>query len=121
VNPSLTATMELRVTNQAGGFIDCDSGLINVGRGSGESFIQELHHTAQGESDVTVLNGTPGVHRVRLQVNGHDFDIPNLQDSETRTIDVSSAMQNGTSNTVLVVAQGPRDSNIVVMVGHSSK
>jgi hypothetical protein len=111
-----TASVTLRAIDQSGASTSCNLALITVGRGSGESFVQEL----QGDRDVTVLNGTPGVNRVRPQVNGHDFHVTNLQAGERRTVDVSSVMQNGTDNSVLVVALGPRGSSVVVLtVGDS--
>jgi hypothetical protein len=74
---------------------------------------------ASTESHVTITNGTPGVDRVRLVVNGHPFQVTGLNDRQQRTVDVSSAMRKGSDNTILVVAQGPRNSSAVVIVTDS--
>jgi hypothetical protein len=116
---SLGASVALRATNQAGQFTDCDPALVTVGRAPGESPVQVVHHLARAESHVTIRNGTPGLDRVRLVVNGHQFEAGDLHDGQTRTVDVSSAMRQGSNNTVLVVAHGPRNSSAAVIVTDS--
>jgi hypothetical protein len=119
VDQTTGASVALRVTNQAGVFTDCDPALVSVGREPGESPVQVVHHVARTESHVTIVNGTPGVGRVRLVVNGHTFEVRDLHDGQTRKIDVSSAMRKGSNNTILVMADGPRNSSAVVVVSDS--
>ena len=111
-----TATVALRVTNLAGQFTDCDPALVTVGRQPGDSPVEVIKHVAQGESQVTVTNATPGVDRLRLIVDGQKFEVIDLQDGETRTLDVSSAMRRGTDNTIIVVCHGRKGSSAVVMI-----
>jgi hypothetical protein len=75
-----------------------------------------LDHVALGESHLTLVNGRPGVDRLRIQVNGHEFKLTDLVGGQTQTLDLSSAMRRGARNTVVVVAHGPRDSSATVMV-----
>jgi hypothetical protein len=110
------ASVALRVTNQAGQFTDCDPGVVTVGRQPGESPVQVLHHLAHGESQVTIINGAPGVHTIRLVVNGRHFEVSNLQPDQTVNLDVSEAMRKRDTNTLRVVAVGPAGSSAVVIV-----
>src|SRR5262249_22999629 len=57
------------------------------------------------EHNVTITNGAPGVNNVRIIVNGAKFEVAGLQDGESRTIDVVSAMK-GDANTFSVEALG---------------
>lgn len=116
IDDSQGATVALRVTNQAGLVTDCDPAMVTVGRQPGDSPVQVLHHIARTESHVTIVNGTPGVDQVRLEVNGHPFLVTGLQAGQTRTINVSAAMRKGTSNTILVVAHGPRGSSATLIL-----
>jgi hypothetical protein len=119
VNQNASSSLTLRVTDQTGSSTTCDPALVTVGRAPGESPVQMIHHVTQGESHVTIANGTPGVNRVRLLVNGQPFKIADLHDAETRTLDVSSALRNGSDNTVLVLSHGAKGSSAVVMVSDS--
>jgi hypothetical protein len=113
------ASVTLLATDQSGTSTSCDPALLAVGRAPGDSPAQVLRHLAQGESHLTVIDGTPGIDRLRIDVNGHRFVMQDLQDGQSQTLDVSSAMRKGTRNTLLVVAHGPRDSSAVVIVSDS--
>jgi hypothetical protein len=119
VDLSRTATVGLRVTNVAGQFTDCDPALVSIGRTAGESPVQVVRHLSQGESQVTIVNGSPGLERLVLLVNGHRFEADDLHDGETRAVDVSAAMRKGERNTILLVGHGPRDSSATVLVSDS--
>jgi hypothetical protein len=68
---------------------------------------------------VRISNGTPGLDRVRLVVNGHHFEAADLHDGDKRTLDVSSSMRKGSDNTIVVVAYGPRGGSAAVLVSDS--
>jgi hypothetical protein len=95
LDQSRSATLTLSATDRNGTSTTCDLGLVTVGRASVDSPLQVVHHLAQVASNVTISNGTRGVDRVRLLVNGHPFKVVDLHDGETRTLDVSSAMRKG--------------------------
>jgi hypothetical protein len=64
---------------------------------------------------VTILNGTPGLSRLSLVVDGHIFEVAGLTDGETRRIDVSSAMRRG-NNTITLIAQSKRDGTASILI-----
>lgn len=119
VDQSARSTLTLHATDQTGAGTDCDPALMSVGRAPGDSPVQVIHHVARTESHVTITNGTPGVGRIRLEINGHHFEATDLHNDQVRTLEVSSAMRKGSDNTILVIAHGPRDSSAVVMLSDS--
>jgi hypothetical protein len=112
-------TLTLHATDQTGAATSSDPALVTVGREPGDSPVQVIQHLASGESQVTITDGTPGVNHVRLLVNGHPFEVADLHDGQTQTLDVSSAMRTGSDNTIVVIAHGPRGSSAVVLVSDS--
>jgi hypothetical protein len=76
---------------------------------------ETFHHVAQGESQVRILNATPGLSRLRLVVDGHVFEVSGLKDGETHLVDVSSAMRRG-NNTITLVAQGKSEGTAVILI-----
>jgi beta-propeller repeat-containing protein len=118
LDQSRPATVTLRATDQTGSSTSCDPALVTVGHAPDDSPVQVIRHLDQAEGHLTISNGTPGVDRVRLLVNGQPFKVADLHDGETRTLDVTPAMRRG-DNTILVVAHGARGASAVVMVADS--
>jgi hypothetical protein len=78
INQTLGSTVTLKATDAAGTGATCDPAIVTVGRGPGERPVQVLDHVALGESHLTLVNGRPGVDRLRIQVNGHEFKLTDL-------------------------------------------
>jgi hypothetical protein len=117
IDQSKTSQVALQVTNVAGQVTNCDPILTEVGRDGpyGVPRAATFHHVAQGESHVTISNGTPGLARLRLVVNGHAYEVTALTDGETRLLDVSSAMRRG-DNTLTLIAQGKTDGTATILI-----
>jgi hypothetical protein len=79
-----------------------------------------LRDIPAAERYVTVRNHTPGLSRLRLIVNGFTFSLYSLFDGETRTVDVGEAMNPGTSNTVVLVGEGPAGASALVVIADSA-
>jgi hypothetical protein len=75
---------------------------------------------AQGESQVTILNNTHGLNRLKLVVNGHMFKLANLADGERRQLDVSAAMRKG-NNTLTIAAQGGGHGTASILVADNQR
>jgi hypothetical protein len=118
VDQSIGSRVALRVTNKAGQAVDCDPVMVNVGRQPGQRPVQIVKHLSQRESQVTIVNATPGVNTVRLLVNGHQFMVTGLQAGDTRSVDVSAAMHNTSDNTIVVVVHGPAGGSAAVVVSN---
>jgi hypothetical protein len=117
LNSALSGSMTLRAIDLAGNVTNCDPILTEVGKDGpgGAPRSETYHHLARGESQLTVTNGVPGLDRLRVVVNGRQFELRNLDDGETRTLDVSSAMRKG-DNTITLIAQGKDDGIATVLI-----
>jgi hypothetical protein len=117
IDQSKSSQVALQVTNVAGLVTNCDPILTEVGRDGphGAPRAETFRHIAQGESQVTILNGTPGLARLRLVVDGYPFEVSGLTDGETRLVDVSSAMRRG-NNTLTLIAQGKTDGTASILI-----
>jgi hypothetical protein len=117
IDQSKTSHVALQVTNVAGLVTNCDPILTEVGRDGpgGVPRAETFRHIPQGESQVTISNGSPGLRRLRLVVDGHIFEVAGLTDGETRRIDVSSAMRRG-NNTITLIAQSKRDGTASILI-----
>ena len=58
------------------------------------------------EHYVRVANGSPGLDRVSLMVNGRTFEIGALDPGQSVLVDVGSAMNEGDQNTIVALAYG---------------
>jgi hypothetical protein len=85
----------------------------------GANPVEVLRHVPANEGKLTITNETPGVERLRVVVNGRQFALADLKDGETRTLDVSGAMQAGDDNRIMLIAYGSRGGSAVVLVSDS--
>jgi hypothetical protein len=117
---SQLARVELNILDVAGNLTDCDPFLVEVGSVPGVRRAETIHHVAHGESTVSITNLTPGLSSLRIVVNGRSFEVNDLVDGETRSIDISSAMRRNDNNTITVIAQGKAHGAAVVMIADSA-
>jgi hypothetical protein len=117
IDQTKSSQVALQVTDVAGQVANCDPILTEVGRDGphGAPRAETSRHIAQGESQVTILNNTPGLMRLRLIVDGHPFEVTGLTDGESRLVDVSAAMRRG-NNTITLVAQGKSEGTATILI-----
>ncbi len=117
INQSLPSTVQLTATDVAGNKTTCDRvfALLQI-RKAGKPVSQTYTGLPQAESKVRIANGSPGVKRVKLVVNGTRFKVWGLADGEVRFLDVSAAMRAGNANTITVTARGKRGGSVVVII-----
>jgi hypothetical protein len=70
---------------------------------------------ARGPS-VMILNGDVGLQDVTLTVNGVTFQVSDLQSSETREVDISSALIKGGKNRITLTGEGPEGATADALV-----
>jgi hypothetical protein len=119
VDESEKAILALRATDVTGRSTTCGSVIATVGRGAGVQPVQIMRDMPAAESHVTIINATPGVGRIWLVVNSKLFKMTDLQDGETRTLDVASAMRAGSNNTIRVITLGLNGGSATVFVSDS--
>jgi Domain of unknown function DUF11 len=100
------AEVGLQVTDVAGNVTNCDPVDLTVSRSTGAPTGTTVTHVTQQEQTVTIRNGTPGLTNISISVNGTNFEVAGLKDGDKRNVDISSALQSGSNNTVVLMPKG---------------
>jgi hypothetical protein len=120
-NNSLSASVQLTVKDVAGNTTVCDPVLTSSVRSASDSqpASQTYNGLDQAESKVTIMNGNPGMKKVTVEVNGTKFRELNLDAGQVVHLDVSSAMQAGSNNTVTISAKGQKGASADIVIADS--
>jgi hypothetical protein len=106
-DPAVTKSrFTLRVIDASGNVTLCDPVLTLQVREDGQPVSDTLSRLPQAEHLVTVLNGSPGVRTLHVNVNGRTFTLAGLKDGEERSLDVASAVRPGDANAISLTAVG---------------
>lgn len=116
INPSQASVVALEVRNQAGYLTACDPVQTEVIRTPGISTKQVFRNIPQSENQLDIDNGTPGLQKLLVIVNGQKFKVKHLEDGEKRTLDLSSAMEPGSGNTVKLKARGQQGGTASILL-----
>ena len=106
VNPQLSATVNARVYDNCGNGRQFDPVLAQVTVAAGGEVRQGYSGIPAAEHYVCVANGSPGLSRVKLVVNGRTFEVNPLEDGKAWVVDVRAAMNEGKQNTVVLIGWG---------------
>jgi hypothetical protein len=122
IDQSQRSRVELVATDLAGNQIVCDPIQALISRDDARPEVQTYSDIPQVEDKVTVMNGTPGLKKVEITVNGVKFKVKDLRDGDSTMIDVASAMHAGNNNVVSVKANGKKGAwaNIIIWDGGQS-
>jgi hypothetical protein len=77
-----------------------------VGREEGKPVSTEPIELPDTIHSARVINSSPGVKNLEIQVNGVKFQVAGLKDNEERDVDISSAIVGGDSNIAFITALG---------------
>ena len=110
------ARVALRVTDVAGNVTNCDPVLVALDRATGKPKRVTVPDLPQVEHFITVTNGTPGITTLRIEVNGTALKPLHLDDGQTTTLNVASAMAPGSANTIILTPTGKPGGNATVLI-----
>jgi hypothetical protein len=110
--------IEIRATDVKGNPTVCDPVLVDVPRDTGRPVSETYSGLKAEESAVTVDNGSPGLRKLEVEVNGETFRVTGLGDGERKLLDVSSAMVPGSSNVITLRGYGKPGSRAAVMISN---
>jgi hypothetical protein len=112
---SQTASAQLTVADACGNTVICDPVLTDL-TGTGKLVEQVLTDLPAADRFVAILNGTPGLRRLKVIVNGQIYELKGLRDGERKMLNVTAAMQPGNANQIVLRALGPAGSSATVAV-----
>jgi hypothetical protein len=107
VNQTLSSIVGLRATDRAGNSTTCDPVMTDAIRSPGKPVLQTVDGVTIQDHVVTVFNGTPGLQTLLVRVNRRTFVLPALKDDERATIDIATALKEGTNSVTLIVLGRP--------------
>ena len=105
------ANVDLRITDVAGNVTDCDPLVTSVKvsrqlRAGRHALVQTFTGVAQAESKIRIVNGEPGLKRLRVTVNGQVFWFNRLKPGQVHVYDFAKAMRPGHTNTIRLRGYG---------------
>ncbi|MGH2451009.1 MAG: Ig-like domain-containing protein [Candidatus Limnocylindria bacterium] len=116
INNSKSSTVELRVTDVAGNVTVCDPVITLVVREAGKPTSQTHTGIPDFEHKVLVENGSPGLSKLDVIVNGKTWRLNGLKAGQVSTLDVASAMRPGNDNTFTLKAYGKPGASALVVI-----
>jgi len=69
---------------------------------------------------VSVQNGSPGLTKVTLVVNGKTYLLDPLRDGASVSVEVGAAMLPGDANTIVLLGEGPTGGSATVTIGDAA-
>ena len=106
IDQSQASRVTLQVIDVDNNTITCDPVTTDVIRDPGKPVSQTYTGFPEEESIITIQNDTPGLTTLAIDVNHRRFQVGGLRDGEHRSIDVSTAMQEGDENTITLTGTG---------------
>jgi hypothetical protein len=116
IDPAAPMALTFEAIDLAGNRTECDPVVAGLLREGGAPQAQTFGGLPATDVKLSIKNGTPGARTVMVDVNGTSFRLAGLADGETRTLDIGSAMQAGSGNTVSATLLGPPGATALLMV-----
>jgi hypothetical protein len=116
IDQSKRSQLAMTVTDVAGNVTTCDPVVDLIVKADGKA-VETYTDLPQAESIVAIINGKPGVEKVRVEVNNNwarSWD--DLRDGAFRTRDVADAMKPGDNNTITITARGQPGDTVLVII-----
>lgn len=115
VDNNVSAQVALRVTDVKGNITNCDPVLTTLVK---ENKPQVFTDVPDAEHLVTVMNGSPGLRRIAVTVNGTAYR-RTLQAGQQATIDVVNSIRTG-ANTFRLTGWGRGSADIIIWDGNGT-
>ncbi|MEO5817734.1 MAG: PKD domain-containing protein [Gemmatimonadaceae bacterium] len=115
VSTSKSSQLTIKATDAAGKTVTCDPVETTVMKMKNDNGDQTFNNLPYEEHFITVENG--GLKSIDIIVNGTTFKMKRLDDTEKRTIDVSSAMKHSNKNTITLSPNGKKGETADVTIG----
>lgn len=116
LDPDSPSRVELRILDLSGNSTTCDPVLTQIIRATGKPMSETYANLPAAEDTVTIDNGSPGLSKLEIMMNGQTFLVKGLRDGESRTVDVSSAMLPGKVNICVLKSTGKPGGSAAVLI-----
>jgi uncharacterized protein YvpB len=110
----LGSSIVLRATDVVGNTITCQLTFFGIGAPGAIPHDQHFLDLPRAQHFVSFQNGTPGLKRINVKVNGVVFKSGQLAPGERGTFDIASAMT-ATNNRIAIDMEGNKNATLVVI------
>jgi hypothetical protein len=116
INNRKPTNVDLRVTDVAGNVTDCDPWVATMRvskklKTGVHTSVQVYTAIPEAESQLAIVNGKPGLRRVRVTVNGRVLWLNRIGPHQRVLMDLSRWMKPGSGNTIRIRGYGRRGSS----------
>jgi hypothetical protein len=115
-NTNTTSRIEVKATDAAGNVAIGDPIIASLEIKKGRVLTRTFKGIPQAERYVNLQNGTPGLTRAALWINGKIVSSGSLASGQTLSLDVNRWLKPGDTNTARIVATGLTGANAVLSV-----
>jgi hypothetical protein len=117
------ASMDLRITDVAGNVTECDPWVATLRashklKAGVHTSVQVYTGVPQAENQLEVVNGKPGLKRVRVTVNGKVLWLNRLGPHKRMVLDLSRWMRSGNHNTIRIRGYGKRGASARIQLSN---
>lgn len=119
VTAGVSSHVSLQVKDVAGNVTLCDPVITAIARDEAHPTAVRADGIAQSEHLLHIYNGDPGLNHLTVLVNHTRILERDLAPNEQRTVDIASALQSGTSNTVVIIARGKQRGEAAIVIADS--
>ena len=102
--PHETSVIKLQATDMAGNTTTFDPVDFEISEEGGER--RKTVDISPEETKIILSNGTPGIHTIKVRVNGTELPAIHLENGASDTIDISKDIVQGIQNQVTLSARG---------------
>jgi hypothetical protein len=106
LNKALSTVLAIEITNVNGETLTCDPAATLAVHEKGRPVSETFNNVLHDEGTLKLTNGTPGLKRLEVTVNGVLFTLENLMDGEVRYLSILPALKVTDDNLVTVKASG---------------
>ncbi len=118
INKRKSMAVEVFFYDLAGNRALCDPIVMSIQRLVSKPQDEVLRNVPDTDHRVTVTNGSPGMRKVVLLVNGRYFGQHRLKPGEVRKFTIGTAMKPGYVNTIRVRANGPKGAKATIVIAN---
>jgi hypothetical protein len=113
INNRKSANLDLLITDMAGNTTECDPWVSTMRvshklKAGVHTSVQVYTSVPQAESQLEIVNGKPGLKRVRLTVNGRTLWLNRIGPHQRVVMDLSRWMKPGNTNSIRIRGYGKR-------------
>jgi len=123
INNRKPANLDVKITDVAGNVTECDPWVSTMRvshklKAGVHTSVQVYTSVPQAESQLEIVNGKPGLKRLRVTVNGRVLWLNRIGPHQRAVLDLSRYMQPGNTNSIRIRGYGKRGASARIQLSN---